>query len=51
MAALGRIGYAGPLCIEREVGTQAERFADIAHGVRYLREQTARTGPGAGVSG
>ncbi len=50
IAALGRIGYAGPLCIEREVGTQAERFADIAAGVRYLREHTARTGPGAGRS-
>ena len=32
------VGYRGPLCIEREVGTQAERFADIAHGVRVLRE-------------
>ena len=36
--ALKRIGYRGPLCIEREVGTQAERFRDIEHGVRYLRE-------------
>lgn len=35
---LKRIGYRGPLCIEREVGTQAERFADIEHGVRFLRE-------------
>ena len=32
------VGYRGPLCIEREVGTQAERFADIAHGVRFLRQ-------------
>ena len=31
------VGYRGPLCIEREVGTQAERFADIAHGVRFLK--------------
>jgi L-ribulose-5-phosphate 3-epimerase len=36
--ALKRVGYRGPLCIEREVGNQAERFADIAHGVKYLRE-------------
>ena len=36
--ALKRVGYRGPLCIEREVGTQAERFADIEHGVRFLRE-------------
>lgn len=43
VAALGRIGYAGPLCIEREVGTQVERFADIAAGVRFLRESTMRT--------
>ena len=35
---LVQIGYRGSLCIEREVGTQAERFADIAHGVRFLKE-------------
>lgn len=32
------VGYRGALCIEREVGSQDERFADIVHGVRYLRE-------------
>lgn len=36
--ALKRIGYRGALCIEREVGTQEERFQDIEHGVRFLRE-------------
>ncbi|VTR94992.1 xylose isomerase domain protein tim barrel : Sugar phosphate isomerase/epimerase OS=Singulisphaera acidiphila (strain ATCC BAA-1392 / DSM 18658 / VKM B-2454 / MOB10) GN=Sinac_4824 PE=4 SV=1: AP_endonuc_2 [Gemmata massiliana] len=36
--ALQRIGFTGPLCIEREVGTQADRFRDIEHGVRFLRE-------------
>lgn len=36
--ALKRIGYRGPLCIEREVGTQQERFHDIEHGIRFLRE-------------
>ena len=36
--ALRRVGYAGPLCIEREVGTQEERFRDIEYGVRFLRE-------------
>jgi sugar phosphate isomerase/epimerase len=36
--ALKRVGYRGPLCIEREVGTQADRFRDIEHGVRFLRE-------------
>jgi sugar phosphate isomerase/epimerase len=35
---LKRVGYRGPLCIEREVGTQEERFRDIESGVRYLRE-------------
>lgn len=35
--ALKRIGFRGPLCIEREVGTQQERFRDIEHGVRFLR--------------
>ena len=36
--ALKRVGYRGPLCIEREVGTQEERFQDIEHGVRFLRD-------------
>ena len=35
---LKKVGYRGPLCIEREVGNQQQRFADIAHGIRYLRE-------------
>ncbi len=35
------VGYRGPLLIEREVGTQAERLRDIAHGIRYLRECVA----------
>jgi L-ribulose-5-phosphate 3-epimerase len=35
---LKKVGYRGPLCIEREVGTQAQRFADIAAAVRYTRE-------------
>jgi sugar phosphate isomerase/epimerase len=35
---LKAVGYRGPLCIEREVGTQADRFRDIEHGVRFLRE-------------
>jgi sugar phosphate isomerase/epimerase len=36
--ALKKIGYRGALCIEREVGTQEDRFRDIEHGVRFLRE-------------
>jgi len=35
---LRKVGYRGPLCIEREVGAQQERFRDIEHGVRFLRE-------------
>ncbi len=35
---LKKAGYRGPLCIEREVGTQEERYRDIEHGVRFLRE-------------
>ena len=34
---LKQVGYAGPLCIEREAGTRTERFADIEHGIRFLR--------------
>jgi sugar phosphate isomerase/epimerase len=35
---LKKVGYQGPLCIEREVGDQEQRVADIAHGVRVLKE-------------
>ena len=35
---LKKVGYRGPLCIEREVGSQEQRVADIAHGICYLRE-------------
>jgi L-ribulose-5-phosphate 3-epimerase len=34
---LKKVGYRGPLCIEREVGDQEQRVADVAHGIRYLR--------------
>lgn len=37
VATLQRIGYQGPLCIEREVGTQQDRLRDVAHGVQFLR--------------
>jgi sugar phosphate isomerase/epimerase len=36
--SLKKVGYRGPLCIEREVGNQEERVADIAHGIRFLKE-------------
>src|SRR5438874_9176603 len=35
---LKKVGYRGALCIEREVGNQEQRVADIAHGIRYLQE-------------
>jgi sugar phosphate isomerase/epimerase len=35
---LKELGYTGPLLIEREVGTQEQRFRDIEYGVRFLRE-------------
>lgn len=37
---LKKVGYQGALCIEREVGSQAERFRDIAHGVQFLKSCT-----------
>jgi L-ribulose-5-phosphate 3-epimerase len=40
---LKKVGYRGPLCIEREVGTQEQRLADIAHGIKYLRECLAES--------
>ncbi len=35
---LKKVGYQGPLCIEREVGNQEQRLTDIAHGIRVLKE-------------
>jgi sugar phosphate isomerase/epimerase len=35
---LRKVGYAGSLCIEREVGNQEQRMADVAHGIRYLQQ-------------
>jgi L-ribulose-5-phosphate 3-epimerase len=35
---LQKVGYRGPLCIEREVGNQQQRVADIAHGIRFLKD-------------
>jgi sugar phosphate isomerase/epimerase len=35
---LKKVGYRGPLFIEREVGNQQERFDDIAHGIKFVRE-------------
>ena len=37
MRTLKKVGYRGPLCIEREVGDQEARLRDIAHGVRVFR--------------
>ncbi len=34
---LQKVGYQGPLCIEREVGSRGA-LRDIAHGIRYLKE-------------
>src|SRR5262249_11358436 len=38
LRALKKVGYSGPLIIEREVGDQAARMRDIAHGLPFLRE-------------
>jgi sugar phosphate isomerase/epimerase len=32
-----RVGFQGPLCVEREVGTQKERIRDITEGVHFVR--------------
>ena len=34
---LKKVGYRGSLCIEREVGDQKQRIADIQHGIKYLQ--------------
>jgi len=38
LQALKRVGYTGPLVIEREVGDQASRLRDVATGLARLRE-------------
>lgn len=35
---LKKVGYRGPLCIEREVGNQEERIADVANGIKHVKE-------------
>jgi L-ribulose-5-phosphate 3-epimerase len=35
---LKKVGYRGPLFIEREVGDQEQRVADIAHGIKFVRD-------------
>ncbi|WP_435017825.1 sugar phosphate isomerase/epimerase family protein [Tundrisphaera sp. TA3] len=37
LKALRDAGYAGPLVVEREVGDQAGRLRDVAHGLELLR--------------
>ena len=37
LKTLNRVGFSGPLLIEREVGTQQDRFNDILNAVEYLR--------------
>ena len=34
---LKKVGYVGPLVIEREVGDQQQRLRDCAHGIDVLR--------------
>ena len=38
VGALKQAGYTGPLVVEREVGDQAARLRDVAHGLALLRE-------------
>lgn len=38
LKTLQKVGYTGPLCVEREVGNQEERLRDVAHGIRYIRD-------------
>jgi len=38
LQVLKRVGYTGPLVVEREVGDQAGRLRDVAHGLAFLRQ-------------
>jgi sugar phosphate isomerase/epimerase len=37
LKTLKKIGYSGPMSIEREAGSQQDRFNDILQAVEYLR--------------
>lgn len=37
VSTLKKVGYAGPLVIEREVGNQEDRIRDCAHGIEVLK--------------
>jgi L-ribulose-5-phosphate 3-epimerase len=39
---LKKVGYTGPLCIERGTGKKEERLADVAEGIRLLRERVGK---------
>jgi L-ribulose-5-phosphate 3-epimerase len=38
LQTLRQVGYTGPLVVEREVGDQAGRLRDVAHGLAFVRE-------------
>lgn len=42
LQTLIKVGYYGPLLIEREVGDQAARYRDIAHGLEFVRDCLAK---------
>ena len=44
LKALREIGYSGSLCIEREVGTQEQRIADVRQGAEYVRTLLTQMG-------
>jgi sugar phosphate isomerase/epimerase len=41
LLTLKKVGYSGPLCIEREVGDQEGRIRDVAYGIGVIREALA----------
>jgi L-ribulose-5-phosphate 3-epimerase len=47
--ALTEIEYAGPLVVEREVGSQSQRIEDIRSGIKYLRRLITEGSSGSGL--
>ncbi len=41
LRTLKAVGYAGPLVVEREVGSQADRIRDVKHGLDLIRRSLA----------
>jgi len=43
LGVLDKIGFRGPMCIERGAGSKEQRSADVVEGIRFVRECLTRS--------